>query len=71
MLIKIILRNVVLLAQSRNVCVRKISKYVLKVGNCGYGVEVIEVTDHALCFTLCKPHSFKYAYSIHYTSVYV
>jgi hypothetical protein len=40
MLIKINLRNVALLAQSRNVCVRKISKYVLKVRNCGYGVRI-------------------------------
>lgn len=31
-------------------------------------LEVIEATDHALCFTLCKPHSFKYNYKVQYMS---
>jgi len=66
MIIKINLRIVVLLVQFGNVCVRNISKYVLKLRNCGYGFKFIEVTDHARCFMLCKLHVFKHAYAIQY-----
>jgi hypothetical protein len=31
-------------------------------------LEVVEETDHAFCFMLCKPHIFKYFYKFQYMS---